>query len=79
MSLSTWVSYSPVMAGSILIDKRIAKAGVVLSELYRTVVVRAQLSSQVKLAIFKSLYYPNLKRSLKLGADRQNAMPCTSG
>ena len=36
------------------IDNRIAKAGVVLSELYRTVVGRAQLNRQAKLAVFKS-------------------------
>ena len=38
-------------------NNRKAKAGVVLSELNRRVVGRAQLIRQVKLEVFKSLYY----------------------
>ena len=42
------------------IDNRIVKAGVILRELYRSVISKREQSNQAELSVFKSLYYPTL-------------------
>jgi hypothetical protein len=42
------------------INSRIGKAGVVLRELYRTIVTKKELSREAKLAVFRSMYIPTL-------------------
>ncbi|KAK3552087.1 hypothetical protein QTP70_034035 [Hemibagrus guttatus] len=57
------------------IDRRIGAAAAVMRSVYRSVVVKKELSWKAKLSIYQSIYTP----TLTYGHDRKGKIPNTSG
>uniref|UniRef100_A0A3P9KA67 Chromodomain Y like 2 n=1 Tax=Oryzias latipes TaxID=8090 RepID=A0A3P9KA67_ORYLA len=54
------------------IDRRIGAASVVMRSLYRSVVVKRELSQKAKLSIYRSIFVPTLTNGHKLWFDKKN-------
>ena len=58
-------------------DRRIGAAAAVMQSLYRSVVVKKELSRKAKLSIYRLIYVPTLTYGHEL-RDRKNKIPDTS-
>ncbi|XDV26977.1 hypothetical protein PO909_030586 [Leuciscus waleckii] len=56
-------------------DRRISAASAVMRSMYRSVVVKKELSRKAKLSIYRSIYVP----TLTYGHDRKDKIPDTGG